>query len=185
MYVNDIFKFSSSSVNRFADDTSSYIIDSSQKRLTIRLQAKVENLSAWFSKWLLSVNVHKSSLLILSSRSNHPEQLSIRIGDSVIPQVCHHKHLGVTLSESLSWSAHIVAICSKTAQRIGLIRRHRSRLPKIVIQRMYTACVRPALENASIAWSGLSLGNAEHLERIQRRAARLIVGDSAKKHHPT
>ena len=85
---------------------SSLLIDSSQKRLAIRLQAEVENLSARFSKWLLSVNVHKSALLILSSRSNHPEQLSIRIGDSVIPQVRHHKHLGVTLSESLMGSIH-------------------------------------------------------------------------------
>ena len=77
VYVNDIFKCSSSSrsVNLFADDTSSFIIDRSQKRLAIRLQAKVENLSAWFSEWLLSV---KSAVLILSSRSNHPEQLSNR-----------------------------------------------------------------------------------------------------------
>ena len=186
VYANDIFKYSSSSVNLFADDTSSFIIDSSRKCLAIhlQLQAEVENLSAWFSKWLLSVNVHKSAMLVLSSRSKHPERLSIRIGDSVIPQVCHYKHLGVTLSESLSWSAHIDAICSKTAQRIGLICRHGSRQPKIVIQRMYTACVRPAMEYSSVAWFGLSLGNAEHLEHIQRRAAGLIVGEQPRSTTP-
>ena len=157
VYVHDIFKCSSSSVNLFADDTSTFIIGSSQKRVAVSLQAEVENLSAWFPKWL---HVHKSALLILSSRSNH------------------------TFSESLSWSAHIDSLCSKTAQRIGLIRRHRSRLPKIVRERMYTVCVRPAMEYASVAWSGLSLGNAEHLERIQRRAAQLIVGEQPRSTTP-
>ena len=52
------------------------------------------------------------------------------------------------------------------------------------MQRLYTACVRPALEYVSVAWSGLSLGNAEHLEDIQRRAARLIVGEQPRSTTP-
>ena len=49
---------------------------------------------------------------------------------------------------------------------------------------MHTACVRPALEYVTVVWSGLSLGNVEHLERIQHRAAPLIVGEHSRSTTP-
>ena len=47
----------------------------------------------------------------------------------------------------------------------------------LVIQQLYCSSVRPAMEYASLAWSGAS--DAERLERVQRRAARLISNISA------
>ena len=49
----------------------------------------------------------------------------------------------------------------------------------LVIQQLYCSSVRLAMEYASLAWSGLSASDAEQLERVQRRAARLISNISA------
>ena len=198
VYVNDIFKCSSSSVNLFADDTSSFIIDSSQKRPAIReLQAEVENLSAYVGLQVAPIRQRpqiSSAHPLRASRPNHPEHwLSIRIGDSVIPQVRHHKHLGVTLSESLSWSAHNDAICSeaKTAQRLGLIRRHRSRLPFSTAEDCQAAYVHSLCSTSVGAWVCVSClvwtitwQCATHWAHL----ASCSLGYrwcTAKKHHPT
>ena len=42
---------------------------------------------------------------------------------------------------------------------------------------VYLTSVRPILEYAQLAWSGLSATDSRKLERLQRRAARLITGE--------
>ena len=41
---------------------------------------------------------------------------------------------------------------------------------------VYLTSVRPVLEYAQLAWCGLSAQDINHLERLQRRAARVITG---------
>lgn len=45
------------------------------------------------------------------------------LDNTLLPLVGHHKHLGVWLDSSLSWSYHISTICAKTNKVLGLIRR--------------------------------------------------------------
>ena len=88
-------------------------------------------------------------------------------------QVTMHKHLGLTLDCRLSWALHTSAVIFKASQKIGLLCRLHHHLPPLVIQSMYVTCIRPAIEYASVAWSGVSTTDAERLERVQRSAARL------------
>ena len=67
-------------------------------------------------------------------------------------------------------------VCSKAAQRIGLLHRIRKRLSALAIRSVYLTSVRPVLEYAQLAWCGLSVQDINHLERLQRRAARVITG---------
>ena len=184
VYVNDIFESTSASVNLFADDTSSFVSDSSRSRLCVRLQEVVDQLSNWFDKWLLSVNVEKSAILVLRSPRSDPVDLHIELHGSRIPQVSTHRHLGVTLNNSLTWCDHTQAVIKKTAQRIGLLRRYRKRLPPLAIRQVYCSSIRPVLEYASVVWSGIAKACADQLESIQRRAARLISGILPSSHLP-
>ena len=98
----------------------------------------------------------------------------------VIPQVDQHKHLGVVFNERLSWSNHTDVIIAKAAKLIELIRRHRARLPSLAIRSVYISYIRPILEYACIAWCGVSCTDSARLERLQRRAARLITGNAPR-----
>ena len=75
------------------------------------------------------------------------------LDNTLLPLVGHHKHLGVWLESSLSWSYHISTICAKTSKVLGLIRRtFGSRNPVGIA----TACkvqVRPILEYACPVWN--------------------------------
>ena len=93
-----------------------------------------------------------------------------------IMQVTMHKHLGLTLDCRLSWALHTSAVIFTASQKIGLLCRLHHHLPPLVIQSMSVTCIRPAIELASVAWSGVSTTDAEQLERAQRSAARLIAG---------
>ena len=178
IYVNDIVHATSASVNLFADDMSSFLIDSSPSALCTRLQAVVNRLSQWFDKWLLTVNVEKLAVLAFCQPHSKPIDLSITLNGSLIPQVSSHHHLGVLVNDRLTWCDHIQAIISKAAKRIGILRRYRVRLPALSIQCVYCLSVRPVLEYASLVWSGLSKVSADCLESIQRKAAHLISGIS-------
>ena len=184
IYVNDIVHATSASVNLFADDTSSFVIDSSPARLSMRLQDSINSLSRWFEKWLLSVNTHKSAVIALRSTRQPPVHLSVFINSEQIPQVSVHKHLGLTFNDTLTWEDHVNVIATKASQRIGLLRRYNKRLPALAIQHFYKTSIRPALEYASLAWCGLSSTASQTLERVQRRAARVITGLPARSDTP-
>ena len=176
--MNDIVAATSARTNLFADDTSTFVCDTSLPAVESRLQVAVSNLEAWFNSWGLSVNISKSAVMVMSTRRQSPKWINIQINGSSIPQVTPHKHLGLLLNDQLKWSDHVTYIVNKASKKIGLLRRLRSRLDPIAVQSVYKTCVRPTMEYASLAWSGVSATDSDRLERLQRSAARLIVGVS-------
>ena len=92
--------------------------------------------------------------------------------------------MGVTFSKSLTGTNHVNDISEKAARRISLPRHFKSRLPKLPILCAYTTLIRPLLEYAAVAWSGLSVKDSQQLECIQRRAARVITGESYRNDTP-
>ncbi len=180
VYINDITQASPANINLFADDTSTYVVDSCAERLSARLQQTVDSLSTWYDRWLLSTNAEKSVVLVLRSPRMEPVEVSLSLNTTIIPQANTHKHLGVTFNDSLSWESHVDELISRASKRIGLLRRYRRHLAPLAIRHIYIVSIRPALEYASVAWSGLSATAAERLERVQRKAARLITGDFSR-----
>ena len=87
-----------------------------------------------------------------------------------------HKHLGVILSNTLRWSAHIAGVILKASQRIGLLCYMARNLQRDLISKLYLSYVWPCMEYASPVWhSGLTTSKATTLERLQARMARTIL----------
>ena len=85
------------STNLFADDTSSYVIESNAAKLEEKLQLRTHNICIWFSKWLLSVNTEISTIMVFRSRRMLPVCVQVFINKNIIPQVSSHRHLGLIL----------------------------------------------------------------------------------------
>ena len=163
LYMNDVVHCTDADVNLFADDTSVYVTDKSPSGLQARLQAVVHQLASWFDSWALTVNHRKSAMMVLTTRRSVPS-LHISLSGESVNQVVSHKHLGLTLDCHLKWSQHVSSIITKASRKLGLLRRLRQRLPSIVLQSIYTTCIRPSLEYASVAWCGVGTSDADHLE---------------------
>ena len=87
-----------------------------------------------------------------------------------------HKHLGVYLSGSLSWSPHFSSVISKGTKRVGLLHHMACKLSPELVTKLYLSFVRPILEYASLAWHfSISASEALALERIQASVARKVL----------
>ena len=52
------------------------------------------------------------------------------------------------------------------------------------MQSLFTVCIRPAIEYASVAWCGIRSVDSQRLERLQSSTARLIAGVSVRDRLP-
>ena len=79
-------------------------------------------------------------------------------------QVRTHKHLGLVLNESLTWSDHISSVYTACARMIGILRRLDGTIRSPAMKRIYTTVIRPRMEYACTVWSG---GPTGCLQRLQ------------------
>ena len=183
VYMNDI-PSPAHSTNLFADDTSSYVVCKTASVVSSRLQSQINVISEWFQTWLLSVNIGKSAVMVFRSHRMTPVQAQVAIDSVAIPQVTAHRHLGLVFNETLTWSDHVDFVISKASSRIGFLRRLSKRCPQLVMRDLYQCCIRPVIEYASVAWSGMSTTDSKRLERCNRSAARLITQTNLCTHLP-
>ena len=64
---------------------------------------------------------------------------------------------------------------TKASQRVGLIRRSFKHMDKHMFLTLYKSLVRPVLEYCSTVWCTNTKTMSEKLERMQRRATKLVT----------
>ena len=83
-------------------------------------------------------------------------------------------HLGVVISNRLTWSAHINQLIVKANPKLCLLLRmvYGLHLPSYAAERCYMSMVRPIFEYCSAVLASCSKGDALRLEKLQIRVAR-------------
>ena len=113
--------------------------------------------------------------MVYRSRKMPAIDVYISVASSTVPQVSSHRHLGVIFNDTLKWSDHVTHVITKASAKIGFLRRLSNRLDALVLRELFLCCIRPAIEYASVVWSGLSASDTKRLERCNRSAALLIT----------
>ena len=98
-----------------------------------------------------------------------------------ITQVHQHKHLGVMLSSTLSWSPHVEHLISCSSAILGLLRHLHSyfHFSSRCLLKVYLCYIRPLLEYGCSFFVGLSVRSARQLEAVQQKALSICSVDSA------
>ena len=107
VYINDIVREIESNIRLFADDTSlSLIVDTPNEAANIinRDLTKIDN---WALTWLVTFNPQKTQSMIISRKASKPAHPQIYMLNQPIEEVSSHKHLGLNLSNDLTWNKHI------------------------------------------------------------------------------
>ena len=170
IYINDLDDSITSNVLKFADDTKLFrkVNTDGDKQ---HLQNDLDRLMKWSEKWQMLFNFGKCKCL----HTGHGNlNVNYKMGDTVLGTTVKEKDLGVTISADMKVSEQCGIAASKGNQILGLIRRNITYKGKKLIIPLYKAIVRPHLEYCIQAWRPYRKKDMDTLERIQRRATKMI-----------
>ena len=164
VYINDLPYSVTCNADSFADDTvlHRHIANGSDCDL---LQEDLTSASDWCKSWLVTLKTQKCEVLHIS-RKNDPVRYQYSLNHILLPEVDHHKHLGLWLTPSLSWDYHINSICAKANKVLGLIKRTFGYSNKTGIKTAFKALVIPILEYACPVWNPYLVKHTKAIEAI-------------------
>ena len=125
----------------------------------------------------LILNQSKTKGLLFGTRQllQTTSDFVLQIQGKDIERVTKFNYLGTMLDEQLHWKEHIDTTCNKVNKRLGLLARIRSCLTLKAAKCVYNTLIDPILSYTDTAWGELSVGSSKSLQRLQNRAARIIL----------
>ena len=138
----------------------------------------------WFMQNPVKKNMDKSIFMYVSSArsSSQLESLPLQVGDNVLAPSQVASNLGVSIDSTLSMTPQVKDVCRKAIFQVRLIGKIRKYLTKAAAKSLVQALVLSNLDYANALLFGLPNELLERLEKIQRSAARLVVGGKKNDH---
>ena len=183
IYINDITDGINAGIKLFADDTSLYIIfdGNDVNQATEVLNSDLQTVNEWAKKWLVTFNPQKTKSLYISLRKNlNPPPLTF--DGHILENIDSHKHLGIELNTKLTWNNHIDTIAASADKKINLLAHLKHLLDRKTLLTMYQSFIRPSLEYGCIIWCNCTDTDNDSIEKVQRRALRIISGGIISTH---
>ena len=131
-------------------------------------------ISQWALDWLVDFNARKSMSVLISLKQNpvlHPQLL---MNDTVISESTSHKYLGVTFSNTCSWTEHIAKITESAWLRLNLLRALKFKINRIALEKNYIGFIQPLLEYSDSVWDNCSTECKNQLESIYNEAGSIV-----------
>ena len=170
IYINDLLEGIVSSGKLFADDSKLFKSIKSELDRNI-LQEDLLKLQAWSRKWLLQFNEKKCKVMHIG-RSNPGYEY--QMNDTTLEVTVEEKDLGVYVTPDWKCAAHVGKAAAKANSMVGWIGKTFSYMDCEMFRCMYPGLVRSHMEYAVQAWSPQYRKDIEVLEKVQRRATKLI-----------
>ena len=184
IYLNDISSHISSSFRMFADHTKVYRELSNIAKGSEALQFDVDQLVSWESKWKLRFTSDKCEVLRITHKHVKRDlSLPIYSLSTNLKSVKCVKNLGIMVSLDLSWSEQVNVTVNKANKWLGLVHGTVSLLNPGTFSTLYKSLVRPVLKYAAQVWNPYLAKDVLALEKVQRRASRVVLGQDCRKTH--
>ncbi|KAI8492567.1 hypothetical protein Bbelb_296080 [Branchiostoma belcheri] len=160
----------------FVDDLN--LIESRVLSDQSRLQNDLNELSTWSDKNNMKLNPGKCKTVHVCFCRNPSPPPPLSINGHVLEVVKSAKCLGITFQSDLRWDTHVAEVTKKGSQRLHLLCRLRQfNVPADDLVTVYTCFIRPVLEYGAPVWHpGLTTTQRRKIERIQKRATKIILG---------
>jgi len=171
VYVNDIDDNLRSKILKFADDVKLYgSVGSKWESNNIREDLIV--LSKWSQEWQMLFNIEKCKVMHMGAKNKCEKYTLINRDLSMVKE---ERDLGVIVNDTFKVAKQCLVASKKGNQVLGMISRSFVYRNKIIIKKLYKSLVRPHLEYCIQAWRPHLIKDIEILEKVQRRASRMVI----------
>ena len=162
----------------YADDTAIFFAHKEVPMIQSTLQQDLNALNNWFYENGLVVNCSKTNILLFGTnkRLANVNNLTLKLDETTASHnIASSKYLGLLMDSNLNWHDHIDYIASKVSSRLGLLGRIRKYLTVDTCKQLHCSLIQPLYEYCDVVWSNADKTHLQHLLRLQKRRARLIL----------
>ena len=174
IFINTIENGVDSKVLKFADDLKIFRVIRGVDDQDV-FQSDLDQLVKWSETWQMKFNFEKCKVMHVGRAIR---ETVYKMGGQELNQIETEKDLGVMVNSKLSASDQVSEDRKKALRMLGAIHRNVSYKSSEVITKLYCAFVRPHLEYCVQAWSPTYEKDCWILERVQKRATKMINGFS-------
>ena len=122
----------------------------------------------------MTFNPSKTLSMIFSRKLNPVQHPSLCMNGTIIEKTTSHKHLGLTVSSTCTWTDHVNNISDKARTRFYLLRALKFRVSRKSLEKMYISYISPLIEYCDSVWDNCSSDAKIQLESIHTEDARII-----------
>ena len=141
----------------------------------MELQCDLDNMQEWCRTWLLKLNLEKCKVMHIGKSLNTTYKMEISPGSCIdLCEVNSEKDLGLWVTSSLKPSLQCDKAAANATRIMVMLKRTFSCMSKELFVFLYKTYVRPHLEYCVQLWSPYYVRDIDNLERVQRRATKLV-----------
>ncbi|BHF72201.1 hypothetical protein SprV_0401526500 [Sparganum proliferum] len=174
VYVNDCANELDCDVAMLANDIRNWTTIRSEVD-EARLQTNLDHLEQWSKDWLLPFNANKCNFLRVGGTSS-PNRTVYRLTGKLLQEVDAQKDLGVWITTSPKPSLQCSKVVKSAMSILYVVKRAFSSFDEDCFAKVFQTFVRPHLEFAIQAWRPWTAKDLGILEKVQRRATKLVSG---------
>ena len=139
-------------------------------------------ISDWTTKQKMMLNENKTKTMIFNYSHNNQFTTRLSLNDKPLEVVNSTLLLGTVIQDSLKWDLNTARLVKKANSRMELLRKVASFTTNIEeLKNIYILFVRSLLEQSATVWhSSLTEENKSDLERVQKTAFKIILGERYK-----
>ena len=174
IFINDLPDKIINQCRLYADDNK-VIAPICSKDDSLKFQDDINMLDEWSDKWSLGLNFEKCKIMHFGANNEkYPYYLKNNRVLQEIEVSSVEKDVGVYISDDLKWEKQVRSAAGKANSMLAILNNTFTYMDKNLMKTLFCTYVRPHLEFAIQAWSPYYSTDISELEKIQRRATKLI-----------
>jgi len=152
------------SIHGYADDVQSCFSSTEESEIVSKLEEEARKMLKFMASNFLSANKNKTGFMMIRNGKSPETTASVSVGGELVQESPHHKILGITVSNALTWNEHVFGkggVLPSVNKRIGALRRLSYSIPAKYLAQISNSIVTSKLRYGLEIYGSVRLHESE------------------------